>query len=414
MNEREQRGLTIAALCKLTKKGGVWIVPSQSGHGKYTVCPDKDSPHCTCPDHETRGARCKHIYAVEFAIKRELDGDGAMVETRSITLTETRKTYPQNWPAYNAAQTNEKAIFQTLLRDLCADLPDRPRTNGRQWLPMRDMVFSAIFKVYCGMSARRFMSDLRDAHSKGYIGKLPCHNSVLGVFESPDVFPILRALVERSATPLKGIETKFACDSTGFSGCRFDRWFEHKWGPQPIRKELRVWVKAHIMTGVHTNCIAAVEIHDQHAADSIQFPPMLATTTKAFQVDEVSADLAYSSEVNLYTADAMGVAPMIPFKKNATMAKGGLWAKMLHYFQFKRDEFLARYHLRSNVESTISAVKRKFGDSLRSKTDVAMKNETLAKFICQNICVCIQEMHESGIDPTCWAEMPVAQQVTVS
>jgi hypothetical protein len=66
------------------------------------------------------------------------------------------------------------------------------------------------------------------------------------------------------------------------------------------------------------------------------------------------------------------------------------------------------------VESTFSAVKRKFGDSLRSKTDTAMKNETLAKFICQNICCCIQEMHESGIDPTCWAELPVAQQVTAS
>jgi len=41
-----------------------------------------------------------------------------------------------------------------------------------------------------------------------------------------------------------------------------------------------------------------------------------------------------------------------------------------------------------------------------------MKNETLAKFICQNICCCLQEMHECGIDPACWAELPVAQQVT--
>jgi hypothetical protein len=33
-----------------------------------------------------------------------------------------------------------------------------------------------------------------------------------------------------------------------------------------------------------------------------------------------------------------------------------------------------------------------------------MKNETLAKFICHNLCVVIQEMHESGVDPTCWSE----------
>jgi hypothetical protein len=68
---------------------------------------------------------------------------------------------------------------------------------------------------------------------------------------------------------------------------------------------------------------------------------------------------------------------------------------MYHYFHLHREAFMARYHQRSNVESTFSMVKRKFGDSLRSKTDVAMKNETLAKFICHNLCVVIQEMHES-------------------
>lgn len=46
---------------------------------------------------------------------------------------------------------------------------------------------------------------------------------------------------------------------------------------------------------------------------------------------------------------------------------------------YRRDEFLAHYHKRSNVESTFSMIKRKFGDFLRSKTDTAMVNEALAK-----------------------------------
>jgi|KBSSwiStaDraftv2_1062776.scaffolds.fasta_scaffold5091967_1 hypothetical protein len=36
---------------------------------------------------------------------------------------------------------------------------------------------------------------------------------------------------------------------------------------------------------------------------------------------------------------------------------------------------------------------------LRSKTDVAMKYETLAKFVCHNVCCVIQAMHELGISP---------------
>src|SRR5205814_6554724 len=126
-NEREQRGLVIAATCKVIQKGGIWLVPSQSGNGKYTVCPDKERPHCTCPDHETRGCECKHIFAVRFVIQRRLFEDGSVEETRQLTLTEKRKTYRQDWPAYNEAQTNEKDTFQTLLRDLCRDLPDRPK-----------------------------------------------------------------------------------------------------------------------------------------------------------------------------------------------------------------------------------------------------------------------------------------------
>lgn len=64
----------------------------------------------------------------------------------------------------------------------------------------------------------------------------------------------------------------------------------------------------------------------------------------------------------------------------------------------------AHYHKRSNVESTLSMVKRKFGDALRRKTDVAMINETLCKILCHNLVVLIHETHELGIDPVFWSE----------
>ena len=56
--------------------------------------------------------------------------------------------------------------------------------------------------------------------------------------------------------------------------------------------------------------------------------------------------------------------------------------------------------LMSNPRS--SMMKRKFGDSLRSKTDVAMINETLCKILCHNLVVLIHEMSELNIDPVFW------------
>ena len=92
----------------------------------------------------------------------------------------------------------------------------------------------------------------------------------------------------------------------------------------------------------------------------------------------------------------------IAFKSIHTGAGGGLWAKMFHYFNFNRDDFLDHYHKRSNVESTFSMVKAKFGDSLRSKTDVAQVNEALCKLLCHNICCLIQSAFELEIAATFW------------
>lgn len=192
MDQREQRGLLIAATAKISQKGKVWLVPSQSGAGKYTVSPDEQQPHCSCPDHESHGSACKHIYAVRFVIQRELFDDGTEVETRQVTVTETRATYTQNWPAYNSAQTSEKATLQVLLHELCKTMDEPTETRlGRPRLPLRDGIFCACFKVYSMLSGRRFNSDLVDAHAKGYISRVPHFNSVLNVFDSEETAAVL-------------------------------------------------------------------------------------------------------------------------------------------------------------------------------------------------------------------------------
>jgi transposase len=73
------------------------------------------------------------------------------------------------------------------------------------------------------------------------------------------------------------------------------------------------------------------------------------------------------------------------FKANATGAVGGLFEKILHYFRFRRDEFLAHYKRRSNAETTMMMIKTKHGDGLRSKTEAAGRNEVLCKILCHNL-----------------------------
>lgn len=395
-NLREQRGLVIAATTKIRRYGDRWQVPSQSGSGFYMVSLS-DSGKCSCPDWETRREKCKHVYAAMFYVRREVYGDGVMTVTETLAVTETRPTYPQAWSAYNAAQTSEKEMFLSLLFNLCNGV-QKPevKKNGRPSLPLPDALFSAVFKVYSTVSARRFMTDLREAQAKGFITKTPHFNSIYNCLEKPEVTPILRGMITQSSLPLQAVETDFAVDSSGFMTTRYARWFDVKYGQD---KEKREWVKTHIMCGVKTNIVTAVEIADKHASDAKMLPPLVEATAQNFTISEVSADKAYGGRPATDAIHKFGGTPFISFRGNATGGVGGTFEQMFHYFMFRKQEFLAHYHKRSNVESTFSMMKRKFGDSLRSKGDTAMVNEALCKILCHNLVVLIHEMHELGIDP---------------
>jgi SWIM zinc finger len=189
MEPRQQKAIEIAAKSKLTRKGDTWLVPSQSGPKKYTVDPNPQGPNCTCPDFEARQLPCKHIFAVEIVVQREYSDDG---ETRTVTETVmVRKTYKQEWSSYNKAQTNEKAHFLAFLSELCSKVeePIQKRSRGGQRLPLADVLFTVAFKVYSGMSARRFASDMRDALAKGYVSKAPSFNSVFDYLQMESLTP---------------------------------------------------------------------------------------------------------------------------------------------------------------------------------------------------------------------------------
>ncbi len=170
------------------------------------------------------------------------------------------------------------------------------------------------------------------------------------------------------------------------------------------------------MCGVKTNIVTSVELTEHDGGDAPFLPAMVKETARNFRLSNVSADKGYLSVENVETIDAAGGIPFIPFKQNSTgtaPSRDGLWAKCFHYFSFKREEFLGHYHKRSNVESTFSMIKAKFGDAVRSKTDTAMRNEILCKILCHNICRLIHAIYELGIEPSFWAEKAPAQQVSV-
>src|SRR3989338_1063399 len=91
---REERGKLIFQRGRIARKNDYWVVGSQTSFKVYKVKFNGHEPTCTCPDCQLRKGKCKHIYAVEFYIKHEINEEGKLTTIKGVKVT-----YKQDWKA---------------------------------------------------------------------------------------------------------------------------------------------------------------------------------------------------------------------------------------------------------------------------------------------------------------------------
>lgn len=325
-----------------------------------------------------------------------------------------RLTYSQDWTSYNEAQTKEKTISEKLIIELMNSIPDKEiytKKGGRPWTPLRDRIFIMFLYCHAGYSSRRTISELNAAKERGLIEKIPHFNSILNFFHNKSVTPMLLKLIWITALPLRNIETDIAIDSSGFSTSRFQQWFNVRTGKDSKKRH---WKKAHLSVGVKTNIIISMHITDGTSADCPELISLTKQSAKNFDVKEVSADKAYLSKENFECIAELGAIPYVPFKSNSRRNSRGspIWSRMFDYFLQNRDHFDKCYHKRSNVETAFHMIKRKFGQTLRTKKDNSQVNEILMKCLCHNLAILVHESIELGleIDLVCCTKTILAQE----
>jgi hypothetical protein len=477
LSTREERGREIAKRGGIRQIGGSYVVPSQSQSANSNAPPtyivDLVAETCTCPDHAERGAlgiKCKHIEATYFWLTLEGvvsdgggvgDGGGAGGGDNGGETGKRkpkRKTYPRNWPAYNDAARHEPERLRPLLSALCARIPEPERVvglPGRKPIPLRDLIFAMIMKVYTCKSGRLAESEIRLCAQLGYISKPFQHNKVHAAMEDEALTAILEWLIEESAIPLATVENSvghFSQDTTGFStSVHGKRWVDHKHpkrrkrdvskqGDAPKQDESkqdeskqdndddetvdppledeqgrRLFVKLHITSGALTHVVTCGKVSPE--GDCKRLPEQLQRTAQNFTVKQFSADKAYLTQKCINAIAAIGAQPLVPFKKNSVNHPGdedwAAWNDMWALFQLRRQAFLDAYHGRSNCETTMSMIK-KFGSFVRSKLPVAQANEVYCKVIAHNLACIITAIAEFGIEtPFSKAEAPANDSADV-
>ena len=397
---RRLRGLLIAAQTRIQKTRLGYKVPSQSGKGFYTVIVRGDEYLCSCADFEERNLPCKHVYAVEATVLRDELGGEIPAFTGEEEKEAKKPTYPQDWDAYDRAQLAEQSHFEVLLRELCDLIIQPAYTGGRPCLPVSDMAYTAGLKIYSGMSRRRLGTTVQRAYERDLIDQVPAHSSISRYLKDENLTPVLKHLIQQSSLPVKTIETEFATDATAFSTSVYDRWFDEK--HRRPRREAR-WIKLHAAYGVKTQIITAAEASAGKANDSPFFPTLLDATSEGFDVRVATADKGYLSRANYEYAAERGIEAYIPFKSDSVEIdpkryRSRPWERAYAYFQYHREEFLRRYHVRSMSESGFGAIKARFGEDLKGRTETSQFNEVLTRVLCHNICVLIRVAYDLGIE----------------
>ena len=131
MNVRALKVLEIAARSRIVFDGTVWLVPSQSSPATTYRVTFGERPSCTCEAGAIRKPQLgKHIIAARLASERDHGGKAPPMDMNEVPK---KKTYAQNWPLYNLAQTTEKHHIQILLHDLCRGVKELPQPKtGRR------------------------------------------------------------------------------------------------------------------------------------------------------------------------------------------------------------------------------------------------------------------------------------------
>ena len=218
------------------------------------------------------------------------------------------------------------------------------------------------------LTSRGIVSWLRcNSEARLHLGlhRVPVHTTILR-FARKVGFVVERVLDIRQASSV-------AVDGTGFELESKSYYYRNVYDSDQ-KKRNKEYLKLSVAADTESQVVLSYKIRKKFRNDTIDFKNLL----KELKVDYVVADKGYDSKGNrefvLYKLKAI---PFIPYRKISKVYtfRGGSKLK----FDKKK------YNQRSKIETIFSAIKRKYGSVIRSKSFSTQKVELISKLIAYNI-----------------------------
>lgn len=312
------------------------------------------------------------------------------------------RKYKKDEALYNLIQENEIFIFLRFL-PLAVLFVCKKRSLwkgiGRPPYNLYDLLVCLSLQQYFGKSLRRSMGIIRFvSRAANILVEIPCFKTLDNYLNNPSIKPYLDKLFEITSKPLNHLEKFFATDSTGETTSTASTWYNIRTG-NTIQK--RDHITAHITTGTKLNIVTAINVNSYDGEDNIIFREHVERTAKNFKIEEHSGDSMYLCRENCDAVEAVGGIPFFRPKSNTLVKADGsyAWLRMMLYYYNHPIKAKRNYNRRSNVESTNSAKKRKFGSHVKSKNDTAKENESTFQWLDYNFSVLSRAYYQFDVEP---------------
>lgn len=196
---------------------------------------------------------------------------------------------------------------------------------------------------------------------------------------------VTRRRVELTPSAIPGDEWVIAIDSTGIKVSDRGEWLRESW------RVCRGWIKVHVAVEVSSKRVVGIEVSDEREADHVFLPSLVGQARTMFEgrIARVLADAAYDTHANFVFLRGEGIEAGIRIKRNASRKGRGSFARPLAVMERNRlgeAGWKERYGYgrRWSCESVFSAVKRIFGERVRSRRRENAFNEVRSMFSAYN------------------------------
>ena len=183
-----------------------------------------------------------------------------------------------------------------------------------------------------------------------------------------------------------GDDLVIAVDASGIKVSNRGDWIRSKW------KVRRGFLKIHIAVDVKRKKILALKVTDERVGDGRMLQPLVEEASKkGGKIAKTVADGAYDAKSNFRYLDDRGIEPVIKVRKSSSSKAGGCMPRKLVAQEYLRDpEAWKRKHgygQRWMVESTISSLKRTFGEYVSARSMRNMAQEMMIKASLYNVLI---------------------------